>query len=90
VDGYGWDGMGWDLCAGLLYEHRFAMLKILSKIVQHIQEKKNPGPSKHFEQVVGKCYTVIKNMMQRFSFTYLADYPPDPPCYLTYFPGPAS
>ena len=26
MDGYGWDGMGWDLCAGLLYEHRFAML----------------------------------------------------------------
>ena len=24
--GYGWDGMGWDLCAGLFYEHRFAML----------------------------------------------------------------
>ena len=22
--GYGW--MGWDLCVGLLYEHRFAML----------------------------------------------------------------
>ena len=22
----GWDGMGWDLCAGLFYEHRFAML----------------------------------------------------------------
>ena len=22
----GMDGMGWDLCAGLLYEHRFAML----------------------------------------------------------------
>ena len=21
-----WDGMGWDLCAGLFYEHRFAML----------------------------------------------------------------
>ena len=21
-----WDGMGLDLCAGLLYEHRFAML----------------------------------------------------------------
>ena len=21
-------GMGWDLCVGLLYEHRFAMLKI--------------------------------------------------------------
>ena len=23
----GWMGLGWDLCAGLLYEHRFAMLK---------------------------------------------------------------
>ena len=22
----GWDGLGWDLCVGLLYEHRFAML----------------------------------------------------------------
>ena len=28
--GLGWDGLGWDwdLCAGLFYEHRFAMLKI--------------------------------------------------------------
>ena len=24
--GMGMDGMGWDLCAGLFYEHRFAML----------------------------------------------------------------
>ena len=22
----GWMGLGWDLCAGLFYEHRFAML----------------------------------------------------------------
>ena len=22
----GWDWVGWDLCAGLFYEHRFAML----------------------------------------------------------------
>ena len=32
---YKWDwigrgmGLGWDLCVGLLYEHRFAVLKIL-------------------------------------------------------------
>ena len=25
----GWDGLGLDLCAGLLYEHRFAMLIIV-------------------------------------------------------------
>ena len=25
------DGMGWDLCVGLLYEHRFAVLKIRHK-----------------------------------------------------------
>ena len=31
----GLDGMGWDLCAGLLYEHRFAMLII------HIPIKNN-------------------------------------------------
>ena len=24
--GWVWDGLGWDLCAGLFYEHRFAML----------------------------------------------------------------
>ena len=24
--GLDWVGMGWDLCAGLLYEHRFAVL----------------------------------------------------------------
>ena len=29
MDWVGWDGMGWDLCAGLFYEHRFAMLIIL-------------------------------------------------------------
>ena len=30
----GWDGygMGWDLCAGLFYEHRFAMLIIIKKL----------------------------------------------------------
>ena len=30
ISGIGWVGigMGWDLCAGLLYEHRFAMLII--------------------------------------------------------------
>ena len=28
--GMGMDGMGWDLCAGLFYEHRFAMLIIQS------------------------------------------------------------
>ena len=27
----GLDGYGWDLCVGLLYEHRFAML-IMSKL----------------------------------------------------------
>ena len=26
ISGMGMDGMGWDLCAGLFYEHRFAML----------------------------------------------------------------
>ncbi len=28
ISGLGWIGMGWDLCAGLFYEHRFAMLII--------------------------------------------------------------
>ena len=29
----GWVGLGWDLCAGLLYEHRFAvLLKMVLKI----------------------------------------------------------
>ena len=31
MDGKGL-GLGWDLCAGLLYEHRFAMLIIVSWI----------------------------------------------------------
>ena len=26
ISGLGMDGMGWDLCAGLFYVHRFAML----------------------------------------------------------------
>ena len=40
--GYGMGWVGWDLCAGLLYEHRFAML-IISKTcgmvlrVKHLQ-----------------------------------------------------
>ena len=25
-DGLGWDWVGWDLCVGLSYEHRFAVL----------------------------------------------------------------
>ena len=29
ISGIGY-GMGWDLCAGLLYEHRFAMLIIIT------------------------------------------------------------
>ena len=29
MDGLGWDWVGWDLCVGLLYEHRFAVLIIL-------------------------------------------------------------
>ena len=32
--GWVWDGMGWDLCAGLFYEHRFAML-IRPKVLRH-------------------------------------------------------
>ena len=34
ISGLGWVGIGmvgWDLCAGLLYEHRFAMLIIQRK-----------------------------------------------------------
>ena len=31
--GMGMDGMGWDLCAGLFYEHRFAMLIIIKQEV---------------------------------------------------------
>ena len=38
MDGYGWDGMGWDLCAGLLYEHRFAML-----IIREVSTSRVPG-----------------------------------------------
>ena len=37
------DGMGWDLCAGLFYEHRFAMLITLYAcycIVWYISSKK--------------------------------------------------
>ena len=33
--GYGW--MGWDLCVGLLYEHRFAMLIISKRIGNYIE-----------------------------------------------------
>ena len=33
LDGLGMDGMGWDLCAGLFYEHRFAMLIILNEVM---------------------------------------------------------
>ena len=38
ISGMGW--MGWDLCAGLLYEHRFAMLIInLRGGFQYSEEK---------------------------------------------------
>ena len=35
ISGWVWDGLGWDwdLCAGLLYEHRFAML------IKFVQER---------------------------------------------------
>ena len=36
--GWDWD---WDLCAGLLYEHRFAMLKI--KLKHNINKPGNSG-----------------------------------------------
>ena len=29
--GWVWDGMGWDLCVGLLYEHRFAVLIMVKR-----------------------------------------------------------
>ena len=35
-----WIGLGWDLCVGLLYEHRFAVLIIPPKDVSEIQKKK--------------------------------------------------
>ena len=36
----GWDGLGWDwdLCAGIFYEHRFAMLKIYYKKKSNIRK----------------------------------------------------
>jgi len=33
--GDGLDGLGWDLCAGLFYEHRFAMLTRSSEMNKH-------------------------------------------------------
>ena len=39
--GLGWMGLGWDLCVGLFYEHRFAMLKIPSQNTEQFFEKNN-------------------------------------------------
>ena len=33
--------MGWDLCAGLLYEHRFAMLKMPREYAEKKKKKRN-------------------------------------------------
>ena len=40
--GMGMDGMGWDLCAGLFYEHRFAML-IMIKIIFCVGHSAGPS-----------------------------------------------
>ena len=40
LDGMGW--VGWDLCAGLFYEHRFAMLiKQLLSVILLIEMQKH-------------------------------------------------
>ena len=43
LDGLGWMD-GWDLCAGLFYEHRFAML--IRKILITKEEHSNTHPTK--------------------------------------------
>ena len=45
---YKWDGMGWvgwDLCAGLFYEHRFAMLITNLWILKTLVNIENPAPA---------------------------------------------
>ena len=41
MDGMGW--VGWDLCAGLFYEHRFAML--INKYINTVWVKFEDRPS---------------------------------------------
>ena len=48
----GW--VGWDLCAGLFYEHRFAMLKIWA-VPLILQFNIMPGP---FSKVMFCCHTL--------------------------------
>ena len=36
ISGLGWIGMGWDLCVGLLYEHRFAVLIRPNMIIRYV------------------------------------------------------
>ena len=49
--GYGWDGMGWDLCAGLFHEHRFAMLINKQPLPVKIPIKEKGRWSPHGRQV---------------------------------------
>ena len=43
VDGWDGYGYGWDLCAGLLYEHRFAMLIRILQVLLHLKIKSKMG-----------------------------------------------
>ena len=49
--GWVWDGigMGWDLCAGLFYEHRFAMLIMLSLVHSYFRQPFHPEEENFFE-----------------------------------------
>ena len=52
----GMDWVGWDLCAGLFYEHRFAMLKI------KIQNAPNYVHVAVMQQILGRVKCPFKHI----------------------------
>ena len=65
MDGYGY---GWDLCVGLFYEHRFAMLIIsnLHTLLPHliIPETHCDGGLGVWDQLINFCVTSVWKVFQ--------------------------
>ena len=63
-----WDGLGWDLCVGLLYEHRFAVL-IINEVFVVFYEGKHYILSFLKDISVQKIVTICtQSQMKIFSY----------------------
>ena len=67
LDWMGWmDGLdGWDLCAGLFYEHRFAMLIIFLEYIFVIQQGDDVVPGVGLGQGEGRDLQVFQPLCPR-------------------------